>query len=69
MSGNQYSSDFAMKRSCRRGNSGSPSGHGSKFDVWFAASTKPPSRGRFSTPVARSRYSSLTGWLTIAAKV
>ena len=69
MSGNQYSSDFAMKRNCRRGKSGSPSGQGSKLDVWFAARTKPPSAGMFSTPDARSRNRSLTGWLTIPAKV
>ena len=31
-SGNQKSSDFAMKRRNRRGKSGIPSGHGSKFD-------------------------------------
>ena len=41
-SGNQKSSDFAMKRRKRRGKSGIPSGHGSKFDQWFAASTSPP---------------------------
>ena len=31
-SGNQYSSDFAMKRRKRCGQSGRPSGHGSKFE-------------------------------------
>ena len=40
-SGNQKSSDFAMKRRNRRGKSGIPRGHGSKFDEWFAASTQP----------------------------
>ena len=66
-SGNQKSSDFAMKRRKRRGKSGIPSGHGSKFDQWFAASTSPPSRGTFSTPVARSRKTPLTsGQLTVA---
>src|SRR3954469_2578092 len=43
-----------MKRSQRRGSSGIPSGHGSKFDRWFAARTKPPSGSR-STPRASSR--------------
>ena len=33
-----------MKRRQRCGKSGIPSGHGSKFEGWFAASTKPPSR-------------------------
>ena len=59
-SGNQKSSDFAMKRRNRRGKSGIPSGHGSKFDQWFAARTKPPSFGRFSSPDARSRNSPRT---------
>src|SRR5687768_11362950 len=53
-SGGQKSSDLAMKRRKRRGQSGMPSGHGSKFELWFAASTKPPS-GRFSRPRSRSR--------------
>src|SRR6059058_697180 len=43
-----------MKRSHRRGRSGIPSGHGSKFDSWFAARTKPPC-GRRSSPRASSR--------------
>src|SRR3954452_4168400 len=43
-----------MKRSQRRGNSGIASGHGSKFDRWFAARTKPPC-GRRSRPRASSR--------------
>jgi len=55
-SGHQYSSDFAMKRRYRRGKSGAASGQGSKFELWLAAITKPPVRGRFSTPSARSRY-------------
>ena len=59
-SGNQKSSDFAMKRRKRRGKRGIPSGQGSKFDQWFAARTNPPSLGRFSTPDARSRKSALT---------
>ena len=53
-SGGQKSSFFAMKRRNRRGKSGTPSGHGSKFDQWFAASTHPPS-GTFSRPVQRRR--------------
>ncbi len=52
--GNQYSSDFAMKRRNVLGQSGIPSGHGSKLERWLHASTKPPS-GRFSRPVASSR--------------
>ena len=40
-SGNQKSSAFAMKRKKRLGKNGIASGHGSKFDQWFAASTKP----------------------------
>ncbi len=36
------------------GRAGCPSGHGSKFDQWFAASTQPPS-GTCSRPVQRSR--------------
>ena len=43
-----------MKRRKRRGKSGTPSGHGSKFDQWFAARTQPPS-GTFSRPVERRR--------------
>ncbi len=39
--GNQKSSDFAMKRKNLLGKKGIASGHGSKFDQWFAASTKP----------------------------
>src|SRR6185295_3627896 len=53
-SGGQKSSFFAMNRRNRRGNSGMPSGHGSKFDQWFAASTQPPS-GMFSRPLQRRR--------------
>jgi hypothetical protein len=44
-----------MKRRKRRGKSGSPSGHGSRFEMWLAARTNPPERGRFSSPPARSR--------------
>ncbi len=55
VSGNQYSSDFAMNRRKRRGQSGSPSGHGSKLDMWLHARTKPPSEGTFSRPRARNR--------------
>ena len=65
LSGNQNSSDFAMKRKKRRGKSGIASGQGSKFDQWFAASTNPPVAGRCSTPVARCRKTTLTtGQLT-----
>ena len=61
------SSDFAMKRRKRRGKSGIPSGHGSKFDRWFAASTKPPVRGTFSVPLTRSLNTVLrTGQLSAA---
>ncbi len=59
-SGNQNSSAFAMNRKKRRGKNGIASGHGSKFDQWFAARTKPPALGTFSTPVARCRKTSLT---------
>jgi hypothetical protein len=38
-SGNQNSSDFAMKRRYLRGKSAIPSGQGSAFERWFAAST------------------------------
>src|SRR5437764_6412586 len=48
-----------MKRSHRRGRSGIPSGHGSKFDSWFAARTKPPC-GRRSSPRASSRNTPFT---------
>ena len=40
-----------MKRRQRCGQSGIPSGHGSKFDMWFAARTKPPCR-QILEPVA-----------------
>ena len=39
LSGNQNNSAFAMKRRKRRGKSGSPSGHGSRFDQWLAERT------------------------------
>ena len=69
LSGNQKSSDFAMKRKKRRGKKGSASGHGSKFDQWFAARTKPPTRGTFSTPLARCRKSDFrSGQLTTATR-
>src|SRR3954453_22823842 len=55
-----------MKRSQRRGNSGIASGHGSKFDRWFAARTKPPC-GIRSRPRASSRNTPCTsGYETIA---
>ena len=38
-SGNQKSSDLAMKRRNRRGQSGNPIAHGSRFEWWPAAST------------------------------
>ncbi len=55
-SGNQYSSDFAMKRRKRCGHSGMASAHGSKLDTWLHASTHPPA-GTFSRPRTRNRYS------------
>ena len=55
-SGGQKSSFFAMKRRKRRGNSGIPSGHGSKFDQWFAASTQPPVRDVLAARRQRRRY-------------
>jgi hypothetical protein len=65
--GNQKSSDFAMNRRKRCGKSAIPSGHGSKFDQWLAASTQPPSAGTFPTPVARCRKTVLsTGQLRTA---
>ncbi len=65
LSGNQKSSAFAMKRKKRRGKNGIASGHGSKFDQWFAASTSPPLTGTCSTPVALCRKTTLTnGQLT-----
>ena len=49
------SSDLAMKRRFRRGKRGIPSGQGSKFELWFAASTQPPLAGTFSAPRDWSR--------------
>ena len=47
------SSTFPMKKSCRFGHSGKPSGHGSRLEVWLAARTNPPSGGSRSRPVQR----------------
>src|SRR5919201_297903 len=46
-----------MKRSQRCGKSGRPRAHGSRFDRWLAARTKPCDSGRCSCPTARSRKS------------
>ena len=54
-SGNQKSSDFAMKRRYRRGKSAMPSGQGSAFERWLAARTYPPAAGSRSRPCQRSR--------------
>ena len=37
------------------GQMGIPSGQGSKLETWLQARTNPPSAGRFSTPLDRSR--------------
>ena len=52
-SGGQKSSDFAMNLRKRRGQRLRASGHGSKFEAWPAAITKPPSGGKCSLPEAR----------------
>src|SRR5215212_5449082 len=50
-----------MKRRCRCGKSGKPRAHGSRLELWFAASTAPPSAGTFSSPCARRRKTTRTG--------
>ena len=58
-----------MKRRKRRGKSGTPSGQGSKFDQWFAASTKPPSGDVLASRPARWRKTTFsTGQLSTATR-